>query len=97
MNNSWFLKFPRAKVHHLSCNTSNHLPLLFNLSRLEFPVRRKIFRFEEMWLSDSRCGEIVEAAWRYVEGPSSNNKILKRVANCEKDLTWWNNNCFENV
>ena len=50
-----------------------------------------------MWLSDSRCGEIVEAAWRYVEGPSSNNKILKRVANCEKDLTWWNNNCFENV
>ena len=27
--NSQFFKFPGVKVHHLPCNSSNHLPLLF--------------------------------------------------------------------
>ena len=86
-NKNWFLKFLRAKVHHISCNTSDHLPLFFSLLGLEIPVRRKIFRFKEMWLSDSRCGETVEAAWRHVEGPNSDNIILQKVAKYEKDLT----------
>ena len=42
------------------------LSLFFNLFGLEIPVRRKIFKFEEMWLSDSRCGETVEVAWRHL-------------------------------
>ena len=96
-NNSWFLKFPGAKVHHLSCNTSDHLPLFFNLFGLEIYVKQKIFKFEEMWLSNSRCGETVEVAWRHLEGRNSDNIILQKVAKCEKDLTWWNNNCFGNV
>ena len=47
-NKNWFLKFLRAKVHHISCNTLDHLPLFFSLLGLEIPVRRKIFRFKEM-------------------------------------------------
>ena len=96
-NNSWFLKFPGAKVHHLSCNTSDHLPLFFNLFGLEIHVKQKIFKFEEMWLSNSRCGETIEIAWRHLKRRNSDNIILQKVAKCEKDLTWWNNNCFGNV
>lgn len=48
-------------------------------------------------MSDSRCGELVEAAWTNVEEPSSDDKVLKQVAQCEKDLTWWNHNIFGNV
>lgn len=96
-NNSWFLKFLGTKVNHIICISSDHLPLFFNLFGLELPVRRKVLRFEEMWLSDSRCGEPIEATWNNVEEPSSNNKILKQVAQCEKELTWWNHNIFGNV
>lgn len=58
---SWFLKFPGISVIHLSC-TSSHVPLLINPSGLENRPRKKMFRFEEMWLSDNRCGETMEAS-----------------------------------
>ena len=95
--NDWFLKFPGTKIHHLHCYSSDHLPLFINLSGLELPVKREVFRFEEMWLSDDRCGETVEAAWSSTESPDPNSAILKKIAKCEKDLTWWNSNCFGNV
>ena len=60
--NNWFLLFPGTKIHHLHCYSSDHLPLFINLFGLEIPGKRKVFRFEEMWLSDDRCGETVEAA-----------------------------------
>ena len=50
-----------------------------------------------MWLADDRCGEIVEATWTSTECPDPSSAILKKVAKCEQDLTWWNNNCFGNV
>lgn len=68
VTNNWFLKFPSIRVTHLSCNSLDHLPLLINLIGLEISPKNKIFRFEEMWLSDARCGEIVGAAWTTTRG-----------------------------
>ena len=62
-NTNWFLKFPGTIVHHLHCASSDHLPLCINLSGLEIPPRKKVFRFEEMWLSNLGCTELVEASW----------------------------------
>ena len=95
--NNWFLLFPSTKIHHLHCYSSDHLPLFINLYSLEIPGKRKVFRFEEMWLSDDRCGETVEDAWTSTESPDPSSAILKKVAKCEQDLTWWNNNCFGNM
>lgn len=50
-----------------------------------------------MWLSDVRCVETVEAAWTNTMGPNIDSVILRNVAKCEKDLTWWNHNYFVNV
>ena len=95
--NNWFLLFPGTKIHHLHCYSSDHLALFINLSGLEILVKRKFFRFEEMWLSDDRCGETIEVVWTSTESPDPSSAILKKVAKCEQDLTWWNNNCFGNV
>ncbi|KAK7829313.1 hypothetical protein CFP56_029559 [Quercus suber] len=95
--NNWFLRFPGTKIYHLHYYSSDHLPLFINLFGLEIPGKRKVFRFEEMWLSDDKSGETVEAAWTSTESPNPSSTILKKVAKCEQDLTWWNNNCFENV
>ena len=40
--NSWFQKFPRTRVHHLSCMSSDHSSLLINLSGLPDPGRRDV-------------------------------------------------------
>lgn len=50
-----------------------------------------------MWLSDVRCVETVKAAWTNTMGPNIDSVILRNVAKCEKDLTWWNHNYFVNV
>ena len=97
VNASWFLKFQDTIVHHLHCTSLDHMPLYINLSGLEITSRRKLFRFEEIWLSDERCGEVVEASWSSYHYSFSDGDILKRVDNCGQDLEWWNYNIFGNV
>ena len=96
-SNPWFLWFPGTKVHHLPCLSSDHCPLFINPSGIEISSYKKPFRFEEMWLSDSGCGEVVEAAWRSCVSLDPNKEILGKIEKCGKDLTWWNYNVFGNV
>ena len=60
-NREFLIRFPGSRVSHLRCMSSDHIPLLINLMSLEAPPRKKVFCFEEMWLFDTQCGEIVEA------------------------------------
>lgn len=87
--NSWFQKIPGTRVHHLSSMASDHTPLLISLSRLPEPRRKRCFRFEEMWLSDPTCGEVVKEVWSSTREPNPCIAILEKVAKCEKELTWW--------
>ena len=96
-SNLWFLRFLGTQVHHLPCLSSDHCPLFINPSRIEIPSYKKPFRFEEMWLSDSGCGEVVETAWRSCVSLDPNKEILGKIEKCGKDLTWWNYNVFGNV
>ena len=52
--NSWFLKFPGTKVYHLCCDSSDHSPFHIFFSSIDPHSWKKLFRFEEMWLSHSR-------------------------------------------
>ena len=95
--NSWFQKFLGTRVHHLSCMSSDHSPLLINLSGLPKSRRKRCFKFEEMWLSDPSCGETVEEVWNSTRGLNPSLAILKKVAKCEKELIWWNKHKFGHV
>lgn len=59
---NWFLQFPGSWVTHQHCVSSIHTPLLIYPTGLEVSPRKKMFHLEEMWLSDARCAETVEAA-----------------------------------
>ena len=95
--NSWFLKFPGMKVHHLRCDSSDHIPLHLIFLGLDPHKRKRLFRFEEMWLSNPGCNEIVEAMWHNSSVTESNEGILQRVEKCGRDLSWWNRNVSGNV
>ena len=86
--NLWFLRYPGTRVHHLPCLSSDHCPWLINPTGIEIPSYKKPFWFKEMWLSDSRCGEVVEAAWRSFASMDSNKEILGKIDKCGKDLSW---------
>ena len=74
--NPWFLRYLSTRVHHLPCLSSNHFPLLINPTSIEIPTYKKPFWFEEMWLSNSRCEEVVEAAWRSCASMDLDRDIL---------------------
>ena len=59
---NWFLQFLGSRVTHLHCVSSIHAPLI-NPTGLEVSLRKKVFHLEEIWLSDARCAETMEAAW----------------------------------
>lgn len=88
VTNTWFLKFPGLKVHHLRCDSLDHCPLLFVLSGLESPLRKKIFHFEEMWLSNPGCGEIVQAVWRNTDEIEVGRNVPAKIEKSGKDLSW---------
>ena len=95
--NSWFLKFPGTRVYHLHFNSSDHIPLHIIFLGLDPPKRKKVFWFEEMWLPNPGCSEIVEAVWHSFGVTESNEGILHKVEKCGRDLSWWNRNIFGNV
>ncbi|XP_075656619.1 uncharacterized protein LOC142626791 [Castanea sativa] len=92
-NSEFLMRFPGTRVSHLRCMSSDHTPLLINLTGLESPPRKKVFRFEEMWLSNTRCGEIVEAVWRNEE----DGDTMKKMEKCSKALEEWEKNEFGSI
>lgn len=61
--NNWFLRFLGLRAYHLHCDSSDHQPIHIVFSGLDPPLRKKPFRFEEMWLSNPSCEDIVQSAW----------------------------------
>ena len=50
--NDLLLRFVGTKVHHLKSDSSDHSPLWIDMAGLEVQSITKLFRFEEVWLSD---------------------------------------------
>ena len=96
-NHDWFMKFSSSKVHHLHSDSSDHSPLWITLDGLDIPSFSKPFRFEEMWLSNCGCSDIVEMVWLSTEGGEVHDHVIRKIDKCGKELREWNRNCFGNV
>lgn len=93
---AWKSKFPRASVQHLSMSTLDHSMIAVSLpsSRTHYKRPRPPFRFEEMWLRDPCCAEVVEDAW--MEGLCQPNgvQISNFLDSCRTRLVAWNKTEF---
>ena len=91
------MKFGGSRVYRLSCNSSDHILILISLLGLNPPTRKKIFRFEQMWLSNSSCEEVVVSAWGSGCEVGFESDILRKVEKCGKEMGQWEKNVFGNV
>ena len=91
------MKFMGSRVHQLTCNSSNHMPIYISLSGLDPHVHKNVFHFKQMWLSNTVCEEVVHSAWNSIDGVEVDGEILAKVDKCGKDLSWWDKNVFGNV
>ncbi|KAK9988593.1 hypothetical protein SO802_028832 [Lithocarpus litseifolius] len=81
------------EVHHLCCDSSNHIPIHIVYSGMDPPRRKKLFQFEEMWLSNPGCKEIVQAVEEeaVLSGDNSSVRQLKKEIEDwrDKEATMW--------
>lgn len=84
--------FPWAEVIHINEDMSDHLPLLLKLNvqgRESRTRKKKRFHFENMWVEDEGCAEVVKEAWLNGEvSDPIDNWRGKVKASTEKLAAW---------
>ena len=97
-NLEWRSLYPLAKLHHLSSLVSDQSPLSLHLIQRQKKKRnRKMFRFESMWLKDSRCEKVVKDAWECGQLVGSDWVLQECLEWCKTDLSAWNDYEFGHV
>ncbi|XP_075636813.1 uncharacterized protein LOC142609058 [Castanea sativa] len=81
----WFSMYPNTQIHHLDVTTSDHKPLCILPEGMECKQQRP-FRFEQMWMSERGCREMVEAIWQTSYSDPVGGKVIKKIETCKKEL-----------
>ncbi|XP_019191691.1 PREDICTED: uncharacterized protein LOC109186215 [Ipomoea nil] len=67
-NDSWFEKFDMARAISEDVPSSDHLPLIATLIPTARGNRVRRFRFENVWIKESRCRELLSLIWENSRG-----------------------------
>ena len=92
----WSLLFSEANVTHIDLDSSDHFPIFLRccLTRgrgRHYPAR---FRFQNMWLSDPSCRDVIFDAWTRASGTEAVENLMVKFDGCSKDLLKWNKTSF---
>lgn len=67
-NQDWCQLFPSAEVQVVEVATSDHLPLFLHLNKQVYQRRERRFRFENTWLREKECSQVVRNGWEEAGG-----------------------------
>ncbi|KAK3211646.1 hypothetical protein Dsin_016352 [Dipteronia sinensis] len=93
---NWRNLFPQSMIKHLEFWGSDHRPLVLDLGddldtgRTKVVNRKRRFFFEECWIEDSKCKEIVCSAWNNNCGGNWVKEVLSNIDTCGRNLKVWN-------
>lgn len=59
----WTELFPSAEVQVLEVSTSDHMPLYLHLNRRVYMPKPKRFKFENLWIHEQECRNIIQDCW----------------------------------
>nr|POE64005.1 hypothetical protein CFP56_02038 [Quercus suber] len=68
VSTAWAQHFPTHQLFHIANSASDHCILVLKDTppRCKPRQRKKLFRFESMWINDESCSPVVEEAWAKV-------------------------------
>ena len=86
-NIEWLARFPRARVDHVDVIKSDHKCLWLDSeppsSRRQ---RRRPFRFEEMWMTDSGCEKTIMEVWSSNRSGTAMFQVSHKLRACKQQL-----------
>ncbi|XP_019163544.1 PREDICTED: uncharacterized protein LOC109159890 [Ipomoea nil] len=81
----WCDLFPHASVHNHWCDWSDHSAIFVEIHGLRQARQRRRFLFENAWLAEAGCKDIVLNAWNVTAGDS----VPTRLSYCGDSLYVW--------
>ena len=82
---SWWNLFLVAKVWSLEASCFDHLPIFLDPNPSNSIPRNKRFRFENLWIREAECDDIIQRSWASTIGLP----IQQKLADCREDLLKW--------
>lgn len=93
VSDEWRNRFPMNKMQNLVAPSSDHSAIYFQVQMWRPITRRARFRFENSWLRERRCSEIVKDCWECTREASVEKRIATVLVNlklggigCQKSL-----------
>lgn len=77
--------FPDAEVNVLEVTTSDHMPLYLHLNRTVYVPKERRFRFENTWLREKECVNVVKKSWEV----TAERDIIDKLNYCGLRLQEW--------
>uniref|UniRef100_A0A2N9J7Z2 Reverse transcriptase domain-containing protein n=1 Tax=Fagus sylvatica TaxID=28930 RepID=A0A2N9J7Z2_FAGSY len=94
----WIQLFPRAMVEHVDVAKSDHKCLWLSCSP---PVttrpKRRPFRFEEAWMTDVGCEEIIRKVWDSSYRGTRMFSVWQKIQECKIQLSSWSRSHFGSI
>nr|CCA65974.1 hypothetical protein [Beta vulgaris subsp. vulgaris] len=91
LNPEWINEFPSMRLSLLQRGLSDHCPLLTNIHTQNWGP--KPFRFQNCWLTDPHCLEIVNKTWL----ESTNMPMIDKLRRVKIRLKAWNRDEFGHI
>lgn len=78
-------RFKDATLTNLEVSTSDHCPLLLEFYKTQQIIQNKSFRFENAWLREPMCKQLVEDVWVR----NQHRTFYDKLAECASVLSEW--------
>lgn len=92
--------FPYYSITHLARFLSNHATLLLSWNRSTTTRSRrkklKLFRFEERWLQEPSCGDVIKNTWENGRVESVLD-LSAKLFQCSVSLSAWDKEFFRDI
>ncbi|KAM6569318.1 hypothetical protein CsatB_017303 [Cannabis sativa] len=92
VSQSWLDFFPLAKLINLEVSTSHHCSIQLVLDVEKRTVSQKQFRFENLWLCEPACLQLVKDTWELFLGFS----VIEKIIYCGEKLLVWGKDYIRN-
>ena len=92
-NKEWLSQYPYTSLFCYPIAASDHGPIMFDTNKTH-SYKKHIFRFQNVWLLDPNCEQIILKAWNQPRRGSLAFQLVEKLKETKKALIDWDKETF---